>query len=219
MDDDNKTTKDYGIQKGTILDLEPKTMNVQVDMPDGNQIPIIIQPSDTAHDVKQKIQDATGMSPDSQALKHKGREWVVNNEKSPTAKDFGIREGDHLKVDKVRSLDDIQKDLLQKHQDRMDRVNKRLMDMTIEEATEQRRKCYMWYARLAQPNKRDMKRKVQKLPVECSDRITVDDVELLPWDKWGLALIVHKMNALIAGDIMDESELDQIKSRIYDDDD
>jgi hypothetical protein len=59
---------------------------------------------------------------------------------------------------------------------------------------ERRKKCYMWYARLGQPNRETMKRKVKALPDSCD--ITLDEVDALPWVGGGMCLSVKAMNEL-----------------------
>jgi hypothetical protein len=59
---------------------------------------------------------------------------------------------------------------------------------------ERRKKCYMWYARLGQPNRETMKRKVAALPDSCD--ITIEEVNALPWVGGGMCLSVKAMNEL-----------------------
>jgi len=94
LDNDHKKAKEYGIKEGTVLDLEPKSMQVKVEMPDGSRVPVDISPSDTADDIKNKIEDQTGMSADKQVLNKNGRELPDGR----TAKDMGLRDGDNLQV-------------------------------------------------------------------------------------------------------------------------
>ena len=56
-------------------------------------------------------------------------------------------------------------------------------------------KCYMWYARMGQPNRDAMKRRVAKLK-DCD--ITVEDVDELPWMCGGAMVSVREMNDLIS---------------------
>lgn len=60
---------------------------------------------------------------------------------------------------------------------------------------ELRMKCYMWYARMGQPNRDAMKRRVAKL-TDCD--ITVEDVDELPWICGGSMVSVREMNDLIS---------------------
>jgi hypothetical protein len=59
------------------------------------------------------------------------------------------------------------------------------------------KKCYMWYARLGQPNKAQFIKKVQGMLDEGkSIGFKVKDVEALPWVAGGSMLSVSKMNRL-----------------------
>jgi hypothetical protein len=49
----------------------------------------------------------------------------------------------------------------------------------IELSAERRRKCYMWYARLGQPNRDRMVAAAKRLT--SNDDITPEEVEALPW--------------------------------------
>jgi hypothetical protein len=66
-----------------------------------------------------------------------------------------------------------------------------------EKRDEASKKCYMWYARMGQPDRANMKRRVAALPQSCD--ITVEDVELLPWIGNGKMLSVKAMNMLFTG--------------------
>jgi len=59
---------------------------------------------------------------------------------------------------------------------------------------ERRKKCYMWYARLAQPDREKMKQMVADLPDSCD--ITPQEVDALPWTSDGSLLPVKAMNEL-----------------------
>lgn len=59
---------------------------------------------------------------------------------------------------------------------------------------ETKKKCYMWYARMGQPTRKEMIRRVNNMPSSCG--ITQEDVELLPWVAGGHFLKVHDMNKL-----------------------
>ena len=93
--DDGKTAKDHGIEGGDVLDLEPKKMMVNVDMPDGSRAQVEITPSDTSNDIKKKIEAKTGMAAPRQVLKKDGRELP----KGTPAKAMGVKDGDNLSVD------------------------------------------------------------------------------------------------------------------------
>merc|ERR1712151_338037 len=57
-----------------------------------------------------------------------------------------------------------------------------------------RRKCYMWYARMGQPTRDEMKKKIIQLGGECD--IKVEDVDKLPWTFMGQFLPVNDMNKM-----------------------
>jgi len=69
---------------------------------------------------------------------------------------------------------------------------------SLDEANRKREKCWMWYARLGQPDYKRMKTLVAGMPPSCE--ITEDDVDLLPWVWGGRACDVHGMNKLITED-------------------
>ena len=75
---------------------------------------------------------------------------------------------------------------------------KREVPLTEEEKVLMRKKCYMWYARMGQPDRENMKRRVAALPPHCN--IYVEDVDLLPWICFGTVLSVKAMNELFMGD-------------------
>jgi len=75
---------------------------------------------------------------------------------------------------------------------------KRPVPLTEEEKVLMRKKCYMWYARMGQPDRENMKRRVAALPAHCN--MYVEDVDLLPWICYGTVLSVKAMNELFMGD-------------------
>jgi hypothetical protein len=60
-----------------------------------------------------------------------------------------------------------------------------------------RERVYMWYTRTAMPNKQLLKEKVAKLPADAG--LTVEDVELLPWDDAGKRVNLAQINKLMLG--------------------
>mmetsp|Transcript_13577 Transcript_13577/g.25918 ORF Transcript_13577/g.25918 Transcript_13577/m.25918 type:complete len:1012 (+) Transcript_13577:354-3389(+) len=74
----------------------------------------------------------------------------------------------------------------------------RPVPLTEEEKVLMRKKCYMWYARMGQPDRENMKRRVAALPAHCD--MYVEDVDLLPWICYGTVLSVKAMNELFMGD-------------------
>jgi hypothetical protein len=53
----------------------------------------------------------------------------------------------------------------------------------------------VWYSRMGQPDRENMKKRVAKLGSDCD--ITVDDVDCLPWMLHGQRISVKEMNDLI----------------------
>jgi hypothetical protein len=74
----------------------------------------------------------------------------------------------------------------------------REVPLSEEEKVLMRKKCYMWYARMGQPDRENMKRRVAALPPHCN--IYVEDVDLLPWICYGTVLSVKAMTELFMGD-------------------
>lgn len=60
-----------------------------------------------------------------------------------------------------------------------------------------RERVYMWYTRTAMPNKKLLTEKVQKLPPDAG--VTVEDIDLLPWDERGMRVNIAKMNQVMLG--------------------
>lgn len=63
---------------------------------------------------------------------------------------------------------------------------------------EVRRKCFMWYTRLGQPSREQMKRRVLKMDSTCD--ITVEDVDALPWIAGGTMISATELNKLMLSD-------------------
>jgi hypothetical protein len=95
LGDDSETAADCGIGAGSVLDLEPKLIQVSVETPDGKQHSVDVKPSDTSDIIKQNIEEETGRAAAWQVLKFNAEE-LPNGE---TVKDMGIREGSELKVE------------------------------------------------------------------------------------------------------------------------
>ena len=95
LTDDDRKVADYGIQAGSELDLEPKSIKVTVEMPNGKAHTIEIKPSDTADNIKAKIADETGMAAPTQVLKFNGKQLPGG---STTVKDMGIQDGSKIQV-------------------------------------------------------------------------------------------------------------------------
>lgn len=98
LTDDNKNIDDCGIKPGTVLYMEPTSMTINVEMPDGKKHEVDVSPSDTAEEVKAKIADQTGMPAPQQVLKFNGKELP----KGKKLKDIGIKDGDTVKVESLK---------------------------------------------------------------------------------------------------------------------
>jgi len=98
LTDDTKKASDYCIKAGSVLDLEPKTITVNVVMSDGTVHVISVKPSDTTNSIKNTIANATGMAAPRQVVKIQGRTLPVEG----TVRDMGIQEGSDLTVEVYR---------------------------------------------------------------------------------------------------------------------
>ena len=95
LPDDAKTAEAYGIEAGSELDLEPKTISVNVETPEGKIITIKVKPSDTADDIKKQLEGPSGIPVPKQVLQFKDEELPSDGK---TVKDLGIQEGDTLQL-------------------------------------------------------------------------------------------------------------------------
>jgi hypothetical protein len=94
LQDPSKTLYDFDIEAGTILDLEPKFINVHVTMPDGSAIEVEISPNDSASVIKEKIAAKTGMPVPRQVLSFNGSGFPDDVK----ARDVGLRQGSLIEV-------------------------------------------------------------------------------------------------------------------------
>ena len=90
----NKTAGEYGIKAGSVLDLEPKVIQVNVETPDGKKHTIDIKSSDTADDIKNTIAKVSGMAAPRQVLKFAGKELPDGK----AVREMGLKEGDTIQV-------------------------------------------------------------------------------------------------------------------------
>lgn len=126
--DNNKTGEDYGIKAGEKLYLEPKAIQITVEMPD-RQINIIeVAPSDTRGIIKEKIAKKTGMAEPRQVLKFNGKE-IASNE---TVKDLDIQDGSIVSVEvykvpiTVTTMDGKEIDVLVDPTETLDNIKRQL---------------------------------------------------------------------------------------------
>jgi len=130
--DDNKKVDDYGIKPGTVLYMEPSSMTINVEMPDGTKHKVDVSPSDTTEQVKAKIEAQTGMAAPEQILKHKGKEIPAGKK----LKDVGIKDGDDIQVDTmkvpvtVKTKDGKEHKIMVAPSDKLGDIKKQLQDMT-----------------------------------------------------------------------------------------
>jgi hypothetical protein len=75
--------------------VQPTSITLHVEMPNGTIEEVIVELSDTPEQIKAKIQETTGMAPSEQVLKYQGEE--MPDEK--TIKDMGMNDGDTVQVD------------------------------------------------------------------------------------------------------------------------
>ncbi|CAB9505187.1 Polyubiquitin (Fragment) [Seminavis robusta] len=100
LDNDNQRADDAGIKANTVLYMEPKSIKLNVEMPDGSKVEVEVSPSDTTDDLKQKIEEETGMKVPEQILKQNGKDLPAGKK----LKDLGIKDGDDVQVPSTRSL-------------------------------------------------------------------------------------------------------------------
>eukprot|EP00980_Cylindrotheca_fusiformis_P025861 scaffold14741_cov135-Cylindrotheca_fusiformis.AAC.11 len=93
---DKKSLRDLGIKHKDTLVLEP--MQIFVRTPDGKKIPIDVEPDDTVHMVKKKVEDETGLPVPTQTLRFDGDKL----DDPTTLADNGIKHGDTLDLDPMK---------------------------------------------------------------------------------------------------------------------
>jgi FlaG/FlaF family flagellin (archaellin) len=84
-----------GLKDGSIIHLQPQTINVLVKTPDGKTIPVSINPYDTIKSIKEKIASEAGVDVPEQVLTFNGKE-LPNNE---TAKALGLKNGSVINLE------------------------------------------------------------------------------------------------------------------------
>lgn len=115
LDDNSKVIQDYGVQQGSILDLEPWSITVSVQTPEGNILEIEISPSDDTSSIKQKIQEESGVVVARQVLQDSAGNELADGS---SVKEMGIRNGDALHVDifnipiRIKNWDGSHQDLM-----------------------------------------------------------------------------------------------------------
>lgn len=89
------TASDLGLKDGTVFDLEARSMELQVNTPDGQTMSVMVKPSDSIHSIKEKLAGETGADLPKQILKFNGQEL----EDSQTAGGAGLKEGSILDLE------------------------------------------------------------------------------------------------------------------------
>jgi hypothetical protein len=193
LSDPNKMAKDYGVKDGSVLDLEPKSMSVNVTTPDGKKHQVEIKPSDTDQQVKKKIEAKTGMAVPRQVVKFQGKELGPND----TVKSAGIQDGSDLTVDvfkipvTVNTMDGKKIKFMIDPMDNIGAIKKQLENDSGIPAKNQN--LFMNGEEFSDPNKTaedygvkkgsvlDLEPKIMKLNVQTPDGIT-HTVEVKPSD-------------------------------------
>lgn len=96
--EDDPTLKDYNIVHGDTLKLVEGPMKINVETPDGDIIPLIVEPTDTIEDVKKQVKDESGIPVSDQRLHFGGDEL----DDEPTLDDYNIVHGDTLTLDPMQ---------------------------------------------------------------------------------------------------------------------
>ena len=94
LSDNRAKATDCGVQPNTVLFMEPKSITISVEMPDGTKHEVQASPSDTTEQVKDKIAMKTGMAAHTQIIKFNGKEIP----KGKTLKVVSVRNDDTLHV-------------------------------------------------------------------------------------------------------------------------
>ena len=94
LDDPSKTLHHYHIESGTVLDLEPRFISVQLKMPDGSTVDMDISPNDTSSEIKEKIAAKTGLAAPRQVICIDG----IEIPQDAKARDAGLGEGSVIEV-------------------------------------------------------------------------------------------------------------------------
>jgi Ubiquitin family len=84
-----QTAKDLGFKSGSVINLMPNGMIVKVRTPDGNTIPVAIDPSDTVESIKEKVAAESGIDVPEQIMMFNDGE--LPNDK--TADEVGLQDG------------------------------------------------------------------------------------------------------------------------------
>ena len=109
LDNDNETTLEKcGIQHGDILNLdEDNGMKIQVKTPEGEYIPLNVEPTDTILDIKQMVHSIEGTPVDAQLLSYKGvdlNDGENGKRRPPTLEDLNVKNGSILDMERMMQI-------------------------------------------------------------------------------------------------------------------
>jgi len=91
---DNKSLNDYNVPPMAVINLE-QAHPLFAKLPDGNTVPLDVEPTDTLSSIKNKIQLLTGVAPENQRVVYEGKELVDDK----TLQDYNIPAGGTLVID------------------------------------------------------------------------------------------------------------------------
>jgi len=92
----NATMDDIGAKSGDTIDMAPKTMDIIVRTPEGEELPISVTPTDSVRELKEKLENDHSIPVEDQNLSFKG---TPMNDPSTTLEDRGIEDGDILDLE------------------------------------------------------------------------------------------------------------------------
>jgi hypothetical protein len=100
--DNDKSAEEYLIRNGSELDLEPRTINIIVETPDGTELKLPVKLSNTVADVKDHVAAKTHIPIEKQLLVYREKELATDANQT-TMKELDIQDGDCFiaKVSKI----------------------------------------------------------------------------------------------------------------------
>ena len=98
LNDPKKTLRDHGIKHKSTLTLDP--MQIQVALPNGDVLPLQMQPNEAVSDIKAKLRDKHGIPIPEQRLEKDG----TRLQDSDTLADAGIRHGDTIQMKPMKVI-------------------------------------------------------------------------------------------------------------------
>ena len=95
--DNAKPAEEYGIQAGSELNLEPDTINISVETPEGTQLKLPVKLSNTVGEIKEHVAAKTGIPVHKQVVEYMGKN-LTTDANPTTVKELGVQDGDLLKA-------------------------------------------------------------------------------------------------------------------------